>query len=165
MSETLYELDQEIAETAESLCARYGLHLGHVDLSGVVFTRKHGPRPKKSQIGEISVVKGYARQRLEEHGDAFGFEFCVWSDAWDEIDPSVRQLLLFHALYSISPGSLRLRQPDVIEHGPICEYFGPYWRGQPVVECLLGGEDALPLPLPPDDESDSGSTGNFESLY
>ena len=166
MSETHYELAPEIEMMADRLCGRYGLHLGHVDLTQIVFLKKWGKRPKKSQVGEITVVKGYAKAKLEEFGENFSFEFSVWAEPWEQIDPSIQQVLLFHALYSIAPdGASRLRQPDVQEHGPICEYFGPYWRREKVVESLLDGDSPLPIPLPPDDEPDEGQTSDFDSLF
>ena len=165
MNETLYELAPEIQMMAERIYARYGLHIGHVDLSTIVFTKKWGRRPKKSQVGEIFVVKGYAKQRLEEFGENFTYEFNVWADAWDQQDSSIQQLLLFHALYSVAPDGGKLRQPDVQEHGPICEYFGPYWRREKAVESLLDGDSPLPIPLPPDDEPDEGQTGDYDPIY
>jgi hypothetical protein len=165
VSDTHYELSPDLQDIAERLYARYGNHLGHVNLSDIVFLKKWGRRPKKSQVGEISIVKGYAKTLLEEYGQNFCFEFSVWADAWDQLDPSIQQLLVFHGLYSVTPGASKLRQPDVQEHGPIASYFGVYWRREKVVESLLDGPAALPIPLPPDPEPDEGQTSEFDPLY
>lgn len=164
MSDINYELSPTNRELVERLWSRYPNHVGHIDLNKIVCTKKWGKRPKKSQVGEISAIKGYAKKRLEEMGEMYEYEFSVWEEVWVQLNSTIQELIIFHGLLSIPVGGGgKLKQPDVQEHGPICEYFGPYWRRERAVESLLEG-DVLAIPLPPDEPVDDGYTDGFDAL-
>ena len=146
---------------ASKLKDRYYLYLGHVDLEMVHFTFKSAEKiPKSAKIMELSSIKSaWVRQLLAMLHDNRLYCISVWEEMWLELSPAQQEWLLFDAMYTIHPAcDSRLRKPEVVEHGIICEFLGPYWRkAEAPLPSLLGGIDPLPIPPPPlsDDTDDS----------
>lgn len=163
MSEVFLTAAPDIRETAQKIYERYYDYLGTIDMDTIVFVSQTGTLPKSAKVAELKPIRDpYMKQRLSEFGEDVHYCFYVWDELWQELLPEKQELHIFDALYSIPPGGNgKIRPRDVVEHGIICEFFGPYWRNQDIVPSLLDSEDPLPIPLPPDTE-DMGSTVVFD---
>ncbi len=165
MADKVYTEALDLKLTCEKIKDRYYLYLGHVDLDAIFFAEVSGAvRPKKGAVAEISGVSAqWLKQRLQEQADYTLYCLSVWGDDWTELSPNTQEWVLFDLLYSIDPANEgKLRKRDVQEHGIICEYLGPYWRGKHAkgedLPGLLSSKDPLPIPLPPEGDVDEGST-------
>lgn len=166
MQDIVYIESEDLKILADQLREKYFLHLGHVDLDAIYFVEKVGDEPKKIKVIEIlGVTNGGIRQMLQQVGRNQSYCMQVWQDAWNALHPYAQQWLMFEVLYSIKRGNEGyLKKPDVVEYGPIIEYFassniGIHWReNQEDLPDMLA-QISLPMPLPPDeDEESAGST-------
>lgn len=161
-----YSESPEIRMLAEAIKDRYYLYVGHVDLDTVHFAEITGAaKPKKAKVGEISGISSpWVRQLIISLGNSRLYCMAVWSEEYEELSPASREWLVFEALYSIHPEcDGKLRKPDVVEHGPIVEYFastnvGLYWRKAEILPSLLSGDAPLPIPPPAFEDAEGDST-------
>jgi hypothetical protein len=150
----LYVLARELQEA-------YYDHIGHVDLESIYFAEKHteNEKPKKAKVCEISSISSaWIRQLFQKHNLHKSYCLSVWAEDWGRLTSTEQQWFMFDLLYSVAPdGNGKLRKPDVQEHGPLCEFLGPYWRKNTITLPSMLGTDPLPIPPPPLNQDDGSS--------
>jgi hypothetical protein len=103
---------------------------------------------------------------LEQMGRSQTYCLEVWKSDWDDLHPYAQQWLMFEALYSIKDGSEGFfKKPDVVEYGPIIEYFsgtniGVHWKKNSNELPNLLDKIPLAIPLPPDNEEETAGSTN-----
>lgn len=152
---------------ANQIKEAYYVHLGHASLDSIYFVEKYGDVPKKFKVLEIhGITSGGVKKMLEQMGRSQTYCLEVWKSDWDELHPYAQQWLMFEALYSIKEGSEGFfRKADVVEFGPIIEYFastniGVHWKKAPNELPNLLDKIPLAIPLPPDNEEETAGSTN-----
>lgn len=162
-----FEESPELKDLAQRLKDRYYMHIGHSDLDAIYFTEKDGEPPQKHNTAEIQgITSPPIRKMLEMLGGTYFYCIHIWKNDWENIHPNTREWLMFEMLYSVDPNNNgKVRQKDIVEFGPIAEFFandeiGLRWRNKDGELPELLGRQVLPIPLPPNEEEDesAGST-------
>jgi hypothetical protein len=162
MAEPTFIESYELADIASQLQKRYMYELGHVDLDCIYFAEKIGEKGKKAQVVSISGINSPWLKQLLSKADKHNKLYCLsaWSQEWGQLSPAQKQWGVFDMLYSVAlENNGKLRKCDVVGHGPIIEFLGPYWRFRKDLPDMLN-DDPLGIPPPPEPIEDIESQGS-----
>jgi len=159
-NEITYRESVNLFALARQLQERYYMHLGYIDMDAIYFADKIGDKPAKAPVIEVSGVRSqWVRQILSHTSNHKLYCIAAWFTEWSELPYNMQEWLMFDTLYSIGvENDGKMRSKDVFEHGVIADFLGVYWRKDNEIPSLLGSPDPLPIPPPPSEHDDEGST-------